>query len=41
MYHSKCLPIPEMYIDYRNPLAIAAMGFSGFGKLVSLLSYLF
>ncbi|CAL8138068.1 unnamed protein product [Orchesella dallaii] len=33
---SVCTPIPEKYIDYRNPLAIGALGVSGFGILVTL-----
>ncbi len=30
--HSNCLPIPEKYIDYTNPLAIGALSVSAFGK---------
>lgn len=29
--HSNCLPIPEKYLDYKNPLAIGALGVSAFG----------
>ncbi|XP_035705596.1 metabotropic glutamate receptor 3 isoform X2 [Folsomia candida] len=34
--HSTCNPIEEQYIDYLNPLAMAAMIFSGFGILLAL-----
>lgn len=31
---TECLPIPETYIDYKNPLAIGALTVSGFGKWI-------
>ncbi|KAJ4442843.1 hypothetical protein ANN_04436 [Periplaneta americana] len=34
--HSKCLPIPEEFIDYQNPWAIAAMAVASLGILVTV-----
>jgi hypothetical protein len=31
--HSRCEPIPEEFIDYQNPWAIAAMAVASLGQL--------
>jgi hypothetical protein len=30
--HSRCVPIPEEFIDYQNPWAIAAMAVASLGQ---------
>jgi hypothetical protein len=30
--HSQCVPIPEEFIDYQNPWAIAAMAVASLGQ---------
>ncbi|PSN47267.1 Metabotropic glutamate receptor 8 [Blattella germanica] len=34
--HSRCIPIPEEFIDYQNPWAIAAMGVASLGIMVTV-----